>query len=847
MKTKFILLAAVLLAVCLPVAAHAATDGYAAEALAHLEALELLPEGFDAGGMMTRGGFAQMVYTLMGRDTPVAASAVYYDVSASSPDYTAVSFCVQSGYMGGADGYFRPEEVITHMEALTVFVRVLGYTDYAESNGGYPTGYYAAAKNAGLLYNTGMQDSSQAMTCENAAALVYNALRCSVNTLSEVNQYYYSYTVGSRPLVYEVLGLNYTTGVMTSNGLVDVSGSGHTGVNMMCVDGVDYRTDRIAESYMFNVGQRVSLFYDDDRRVASAAVQAGKNNTLRINRGDYLEYTGGTISSDDGSGTVRARLAEDAVYLLNGQVLLDYESTGFADAEYADLYLIDNDGDTLYDYVFVNSYKTFVAGPLDEEGVLYSIDGQTSADLRETALKTVGVFTADGAPMDVADIPQEYTVSILENENFVYVICFNGQATGTLRQKSSDSLRIDNLDFKISNEGTAILDGLTVGTTVSVYFDFAGRLVYASVAVDRTGQPFGFLVNYEIEENLGRTIRLKLFTRDGEMEILPLRNKFSVNETTYTASKLSSLPDVFFKDGVLWNTVILYNTNDAGEITSITFPQTYFGPEEDGFFQAYSRHRSPFITSGSMYGRVFLNKQTAVFVVPNQLDEDEKYAVTSISAMKTATTYTVDSFHFSKNNGFADVLVVYGDTLANTYNTPLSVIMSVGTVLDDSGEERVSIKHLYNDAEVTSFVRDEALSAAVQAYKPGDAVRLTLDTDGEIKACERVYDYTAKTFSSSSLAGSYPTHSLYLAAGYVAFNDNTLLRLSGTDQKDFTSSVHLLDGFLYTTARVILVESSARGVRVSVGQAADVQVGDYVVIQSRSGTPRYLVLYREVE
>ena len=258
------------------------------------------------------------------------------------------------------------------------------------------------------------------MTCENAADLMYNALRCNVNRLSEVSDYYYSYTVGESPLAYEIKGLNYTSGVMTSNGLVDVTGSDDYGSNMICIDGVHYKMPKNSSDYMFYVGKSVSIFYDDDRTVASIAVQAHKNDAVRIERGSFQSLKNSVVTYDDGSGKRRLKLADNAVYILNGEVLLDYGSTGFDSAEYADLYLIDNDGDELYDLAFVNRYKTFVAGSLDGDSKLYSVSGQESVELKESASRRVGIFNSDGKSMNAEDIVSGCTVSVLEKDNFVY-------------------------------------------------------------------------------------------------------------------------------------------------------------------------------------------------------------------------------------------------------------------------------------------------------------------------------------------------------------------------------------------------------------------------------------------
>ena len=78
---------------------------------------------------------------------------------------------------GYVDGLFHPERVVTFGQAVTILMRLLGYTD-GDMGGIWPDGYMAAAASAGLT--DGMDTvASAALTRGQAARLFVNLLRCN--------------------------------------------------------------------------------------------------------------------------------------------------------------------------------------------------------------------------------------------------------------------------------------------------------------------------------------------------------------------------------------------------------------------------------------------------------------------------------------------------------------------------------------------------------------------------------------------------------------------------------------------------------------------------------------------
>ncbi|MBR5808561.1 MAG: S-layer homology domain-containing protein, partial [Clostridia bacterium] len=81
----------------------------------------------------------------------------------------------QNLVVGYDTGEFMPDKEISYAEAMTIFVRAMGYEVYAQSKGGFPQGYIVAGSNTGITKN--VQGSNAApISRGNVAFMTVNAL-----------------------------------------------------------------------------------------------------------------------------------------------------------------------------------------------------------------------------------------------------------------------------------------------------------------------------------------------------------------------------------------------------------------------------------------------------------------------------------------------------------------------------------------------------------------------------------------------------------------------------------------------------------------------------------------------
>ena len=851
------------------------SETYGIEALAHLQNIGVFSAGLDVDDVMTRGEFANAVYKMVGNNVIYDSTYTFYDVDGSHPYSAAINYCAQNGYMTGGSGLFRPDASITYIEGMTVIARVLNYTEYARNHGDYTIGYYTTAKNIGILKNTGIESSDEPMLVGNAAAMFYNALRCSANKLVAINPLYHQYTDSTVVFAYEAMGLNYAKGVMTSNGDCDITDKDNVGKYTVVIDNKLYSAKLIDDSYKFYLGQEVSLFYDSNANIVSV-VPTGVSSVVSFPRSDFSSKSGNVFKYSVGDNDFKVKVSQTPTYIKNGEIVVDFKATGFEGATFADMSLVDSDDDGTYEYVFVNIYETFVVNSISSDYVITSVNNTYSVDLSGTDGRRVYVYDNSGVLKSPDYIHTDCVVSVVENEDFIYVIYSDSKVSGKVTGKDEYTISINEMEIDVLNGTKGVLKDVSFGSVVTIYFDFAGRAVYVvNGYVNSDVGPYGFLIKSELKTGIDKKLVLKLLTSQGSIEVLELGDRFRINGKQYRRADLTD-DSLFRVNGEVNNTVILYTLNDDGKIISVTFPKTEINYNEDGFIKSYSQEKAQMISNGTLTssakkddgtyfsGFEFLNANTTIFTVPTDLEDEDSYSVTTKTFIPLSTNLIWDTFHFSKYNSYVDVAVIHGEHAHTSYDSSLSVVTSIGRTYDDKGNDAVAIKTFTNNGEAvytapiglefTEYKYDNVGNKAsgtvsVESLKPGDVVRLGTDKMGNVRQGERIYEYNATSyaFKNSTKAGAYATHSLYLTDGYVAFNDKSILRLANNkdDAMTLDGSIFKKQGFMFSSARIYFVTESKRGVDVTLGAVGDIAIGDYAIYQGRAGVAKYLVVFKD--
>lgn len=87
---------------------------------------------------------------------------------------------------GNGDGTFSPENPVTFAEAAKMIMTMIGYRPYAESVGGFPTGYIVAAQRYGLLEDADALTFQESINRKNTGIILYHAVNTPLMVHSSV-------------------------------------------------------------------------------------------------------------------------------------------------------------------------------------------------------------------------------------------------------------------------------------------------------------------------------------------------------------------------------------------------------------------------------------------------------------------------------------------------------------------------------------------------------------------------------------------------------------------------------------------------------------------------------------
>ena len=220
----------------------------AVELLSALKVINGYTDGtFKPTGSITRGEFAVMVSYMVANDW--SEIPLYSDIKQLGKDYAPyctfadtknhwsagyVAYCAGNGYISGRNAnVFDPDATITAAEISVILLRVMGYDATIEDFGttsGTTKGYNTqlTARNAGLLNGLDTMNFWAAATREQAAQLMFNALKGKVVTYGNVT---FTLALDGRVVV---SNLNNTKATVTARDLMS-----YCFRNVDCVDATD--------------------------------------------------------------------------------------------------------------------------------------------------------------------------------------------------------------------------------------------------------------------------------------------------------------------------------------------------------------------------------------------------------------------------------------------------------------------------------------------------------------------------------------------------------------------------------------------------------------------------------
>lgn len=788
------------------------------EEVSSLVALELLA-GYEDGSFkpnatITRAEFSAVIARALGMSTfvtPTDLSSVFSDMTNEDGSYHWSSGFVSFAYkkeiiLGMGDGTFCPDNPITYEQAVKMIVCTLGYGDSAEDNGGWPNGYIQKGDELGITKDAIVSPTNLPASRGMVAKLVYNALE--VNIAEKNSSGYYQET--TKTLLNDKLKVKKFKNMM----ITEVDGettinSAKAGLNkgeVLLESGTDsmivsYNNVTTSSDLKSKLGYYISGYYrvgeDDEKILISLDESSSKNVEVVINSDDIdlysnfeLEYW---VDKDKTQKTKKITLSDEAKLIYNGMVyaydkssdakerdLSKWLDPASSDFVYGSVRLLDSDGDSEYDAVFMNDYEVYVVKsavvttdtiPANNYVVYdyYNTSRNVTLDVMDEVVNITIKNSKTNADVKVESLKAMNVLSVAKSIDESMYTCFVSTQTvsGEITSMSEKNhlYTINGVEYKLTKEFEALVEAgkenLALGTNGTYYLDNFGRIAAVKATAAQAGN-YGYITIAAPTGTTGdvATVKLVPLSSSSTVTKLDLSSKVKINGKLCTsadsalealrgsASLIKANSDADVSNGTYSQLVRYVKNSSSGDITSISTVTAVNGEIAIGQNTDKSKvqmgkecTKLMYNGSGKFSDAIFINSSTKVLIVPDNRLDEEKYKYSSgYSMFISSSSYEVEAYDVN-SSGVATVIIVYGADTSRpiSSDTKLCIIKEISTMSSTITDDICYNIEVYEEGVLKNYETEDLSDKYTQLHS-GDIVRFGYNSDGQINTFKKALD-----------------------------------------------------------------------------------------------------------
>ena len=737
---------------------------------------------------VTRADFASIMSGFIRDTSKSQVEIVFDDVYEAHYAYEAIKKMSEYGYMNGTgDNKFEPEEPVEYTQAIAVMVKMLGYTQWAEWNGGYPVGYLTAASRISLLKRT--PGSGNELTYKKLFSVLDDFIDVKYGYAESVSSSGGGFSVSiaankDRTILTEVFGLWHDDGVLTS---VDSSGISKEGTNKKRGIEIDNR------KYWYlgekapgeELGYKIEYWYNADGDV-EYFYKAANNEELIIEGADFDELSGSNIKywENDKQKSVSifgCNVIYNGVYSVFRNDMLDFIE--------GRLRLIDNDGDGEYNILFIEAYDYMVVGNVNKTDNIIS-GKYKSGTVNTDSVKNPIIKDINGKSMSMGDIKENDVLRIVvsEEEEPSYIkitVCrksVNAKAESAELDAEMPQAVFGGTRYEISDWAKSLMEKgaipeIKIGKNYKLYFD-GDKIIAWTLDESTSDYAAAYIIKCALQTGvMSPRFQLRLMTEYGDKESFTCADKVRING----GDKVKSDSEEFinrFKDesGAVMRQLIRYKVNSAGEISDLEFAEKFpeSGAVKDKLYKVsdvltgvftkrelyYYRNDYSWL-DGTIYN---VSKEVKMFQMPKSAkykDDEKFYSVLGIDQMTDYnTSYDPVAYTTLGEYNTVNYLIseIDGSEVVND-KINATMITKVEKILDDYGDERLLIKGISGGNPV-SFKADFEGYEDYERLSPGDVIQYALNAQGFVNLVDtRLFklclDYDTETGKIIQVTGGW--------------------------------------------------------------------------------------------
>ena len=791
------------------------------------------------GRNITRAEFADFTAKLLNFNEYNGNELYYNDISIEHWAYDAITQLTQRGYISGKETkMFYPDEYISPDEIYVIFAGILGYSDMAKANGGYPTGYRSFASSKKLFFG-----SDDTVTMEEMILFMYNALSVDMLVVDKITGEGGHYKVDE-----EINILSKYYDAYEDRGRVTAAGTASlytdrkvSSLDEIMIDGITFN-DNTGNGYDY-LGRKVKYIYiDGDDENTVVWMENIERNELIVEVTPECSFDKNSFILhyvENGKGK-QAKISQNVSMIYNGASYGNNIDEILSSGRYH-LRLIETEGKG-YDIAVVEQYYNIVSGSINTDiSTVYdkNISGK-SVCFDEEIWESVLIKDVNGESINIEDIETGNIISVYESKN--------NERLEMIVSYSTDSGIIDNIREKYG-EQIITLDGkeyitkekidhinYKAGDEVKLYLDAYGMVSNVEIITTDIFSAIIMKGNYDESEE---KCFIRLLNEFGEIKDYRLKNKVRIDGEKY---ENASVAFGELCPGENSNPkLILCRCNTEGEIVSIeranakTSDNSLITSVSEG---AYLYRRD----SRNLGPKMLIDNSTIIFAVPSDIKNADKsldtnqYKVIKEVNLVNDTTYTASAYKAKKKVGFEQYVVVKNFELSKSDDICI-VVDRLSQKINEDDEIITCIEGMQGNSYVELNTIAE-FSPVKQGIDKGDLIRIYKDDDGNVVSADLCFDYDSTARVIDKNFNAY----FRIMTGYVHDKLYNAVKVGYESGSNYDESINLGCG------AIVVYDSENK--RVRQGSVADVRTyqesGEKcstIVVQSRHAYPILTVIY----
>ena len=734
MKKIISLLLCLIMVTCtFPVFASSANDYD--EAVNTLIALDIL-KGDENGNLnleksITRAEFATLILRVL-NIAPTPSSAIQFtDVANTHWAHDAIYTCYSLGIINGCgNGTFQPERAVSFEEAVKMVMCALGYEPMALSKGGYPAGYIAAANFADVIKGV-----STKATRGDIAQLIYNALSTpKMAQTSYGSNEEYSVLNGKNGKDYETLLTNmdiYIATGIVGNKEVDT-------INFTITENSDdgeFIVDKKSHYDTFKLGdfnmdsylyQQVDLYVKKVNKrdyIIKAVHSAEVGETLSILSDDIYSINGNRIkyyvNANNSNKTKDLKISDKVIIDYNKDadtmILSDLENI-----EDAEIVLIDQDSDNVYDVIVVTKYESTVVDYVDYTRDRIGYDGKNIGLDFDNEDVTIILCDEKGRELSLDDFEEDDVIAVITDanvitkyNNYIKIIRLSNSAViGTIDEtyeyNDKHYVVIDGEEY-VDNTGKA----LAAGSEGIFYIGLTGKIIAFDGSA--AGGNYAYILEGAIaNETFSAGVwQVKLLTKDNK--IVTYNVKENATNVINHIELLANGNDKFLFEDIDnkndSNRFVDYKVNSRNELIELnTFD----------YIKSFNKNTDIYNEDAQSIARATLENDAIVFCID---DEIEDCFVTNINYLIDDAGYT--GFAIKDEQEYRAMVIT---DRSNKFSEDLgfAIVTKISYGKDNDDNDIIRITYAQNEEEDTIIFEENP------HFNVGDVFLFVVDSDNVV-------------------------------------------------------------------------------------------------------------------